>query len=77
MEREENANEEIRLIKLLLIHDTKLEKLENKVDYIKDYLLTQITDKESWIRKLIYLIIAVLGSLAGVGGIVKILLGGP
>lgn len=76
MEGKEDV-EEIRLIKLLLVHDTKLEQLHGKVDEIKSFLLTQVADKEAWIRKLIYLIIALLGALAGAGGLVKAILGVP
>lgn len=80
MEGEDNAKEEIKLIKILLIHDAKLDKVEQEIKDLGskfDFFKNQIQDKEAWIRKLIYLIIAVLGSLAGAGGFIKAIIGVP
>lgn len=70
--------EEIKLTKLILVHDAKLEAVSQKISDLSakiDWYKTQLQEKDAFVRKLIYLIISVLGTLAGAGGLVKAILG--
>jgi len=84
MERKEDATlnldfEEIKLIKLILILDAKIARLEQKIDQLGDrydFYKQQIADKDAYLRKLVYLIISILGVYGGVSSIIKLVIGG-
>ena len=82
MEREKDVEkvnyEEIKMIKLLLVHDAKLDSLANRLNAFEqklDWYKLQLQEKDTFIRKLMYLIISILGALAGAGGFIKAILG--
>ena len=53
-----------------------LTKMQNDIETIKQVQQQQMADKEAWIRKLIYLIVGILSTLAGVSGVFRAILGG-
>jgi len=70
--------DEMTVMKVILrlkqsIDELKLEvkNLSERFDFFKE----QIREKDSWQRKLIYITLTLLGTIAGAGGIVKAILG--
>ena len=53
-----------------------LTKMQADLESIKNVQQRQMEDKEQWIRKLIYLIVGILSTLAGASGIFRAILGG-